>query len=79
MTPENLNRANDPVDLKAEMENKAARLTVGAEETASGHAEERTTQEVRQGHTGDHVRYILVLSAIGAAALLTVALFFFVN
>lgn len=72
-------RTKGPIDLKAELENKKTRLMVEPSETASGHAEERTTEEVRQGHTGDHVRYILALSAIGAAALLAIALFFFVN
>lgn len=41
-------------------------LTVPADEVAAEGAERRSVEEVRQGHTGDGVRYILLASFIGA-------------
>ena len=41
----------------------------------SGH----TAEEVRQGHTGDHVRYILGLSIAGLVIVFAIAYFFFIN
>lgn len=48
-----------------EAENTDATLRVSNEDTASPVSERRTTEEVRQGHTGDHVRYILMASTAG--------------
>lgn len=59
-----------PIDSRAEAQNTRTEIHVSASETASGEEEELTTEEVRQGHTGNHVRYILALSFIGAAAAL---------
>lgn len=50
----------------AEKENNDATMTVDENETATSSSQKRTTEEVRQGHTGDHVRYILVFSSAGA-------------
>ncbi len=51
---------------EAEQENTATRLSIPASETADGEEKTLTTEELRQGHTGDHVRHILYLSTIGA-------------
>ncbi len=49
----------------AEAQNTDATLRVANEDTAAPVSEKRTTEEVRQGHTGDHVRYILIASTAG--------------
>ncbi|MCI5047323.1 MAG: hypothetical protein MRY59_07460 [Aquisalinus sp.] len=56
----------DEQKSKAEQENTATRLSIPASETADGKEKTLTTEELRQGHTGDHVRHILYLSTIGA-------------
>ena len=48
-----------------EAENTDSALRVANEDTASPVSEKLTTEEVRQGHTGDHVRYILMASIAG--------------
>ena len=59
-------------------ENTDDSIRVAPTETADGHSETRTTQEVRQGHTGDHVRYILMASIAGAVfVLMIVAAYFY--
>lgn len=52
-------------DARAEKENVDETLDVSKHETSGPHSEKRTTEEVRQGHTGDHVRYILGISFVG--------------
>lgn len=54
-----------PIDLAAEHENTDQEIHVSASETASHLPEDRTTEQARQGHTGDHVRYILGFSFLG--------------
>lgn len=44
-----------------------------------GEGEVKSAQDVRQGHTGDHVRYILFISFAGAAIALALAIFAFVG
>jgi hypothetical protein len=53
-----------------EKENTDATMTVDGNETATSTSQTRTTEEVRQGHTGDHVRYILLFSSAGALIVL---------
>ncbi|GAB4528509.1 MAG: hypothetical protein Kow00133_17390 [Amphiplicatus sp.] len=43
-------------------------LHVSAGETASHEPADLTAEQVRQGHTGDHLRYILAASLAGGAA-----------
>lgn len=58
-------------------ENTATSITVEAADSATGSDVRRTAEEVRQGHTGDHLRGILAVSLIGVVALfLTVYLVF---
>jgi hypothetical protein len=47
-------------------------------DTATAHDECRTTEEVRQGHTGDHVRYILMFSFTGIVLVFAVLILFYV-
>lgn len=59
-------RADGPLTHKTdESENYEDTLRVADSETAAPHPERLTTAEVRQGHTGDHVRYILGFSIAG--------------
>ncbi len=62
-----------------EAENTDSTLRVANEDTAAPVSETKTTEEVRQGHTGDHVRYILMYSTVGIlivfAILLAIYLF----
>ena len=67
-----------PPDAEAEQQNRE-HVTVPAEDTASGRTEDHTAEEVRQGHTGDHVRYILGLSIAGLVIVFAIAYFFFIN
>lgn len=58
---------------KDRRDNRESHLHVSPGETASHEPEDLTTEEVRQGHTGDHVRYILAFSlalAFGAMILI---------
>ncbi len=67
--------ATTPNDLKsadAEDENTATSIHVSGEETASGKPVELSAEDVRQGHTGDHLRGILILSVIGAVVAMVV-------
>ncbi len=66
-----------PPDAEAEAENTISEITVPAGDTATGREEARTTEEARQGHTGDHVRYILGLSLAGAVAAFAIGYLFF--
>ncbi len=54
-------------------------LRVAEEETADGSTEHLTTEEVRQGHTGDHVRYILMASGAGIVAVFLIVYLFFMQ
>lgn len=62
-----------------EAENTADTIHVASEETAGPRAEDLTTEEVRQGHTGDHVRYILLASVAGAVFLMAILIAYFLN
>jgi len=66
-----------PSDIKAEAQNTASEITVPASDTATGHDEERTAEEARQGHTGDHVRYILGFSFAGVVIAFIIGYLFF--
>lgn len=66
-----------PPDIEAEAENTASEITVPAGDSATGHKEERTAEEARQGHTGDHVRYILGFSFAGVVIVFAIAYLFF--
>jgi hypothetical protein len=66
-----------PVDLAAERENTAQEIHVSATETASHVQEDRTTEQARQGHTGDHVRYILGFSFLGIVIAFAIAYWIF--
>lgn len=63
-------------DTEEDKENTATTLNVDGSETADGRDVKLTAQEVRQGHTGDHVRKILAISGIGAAIALLAAFYF---
>ncbi|MEQ8750218.1 MAG: hypothetical protein RIC52_10620, partial [Amphiplicatus sp.] len=52
-------------------------ITVPASDTATGHDEERTAEEARPGHTGDHVRYILGFSFAGVVIAFIIGYLFF--
>lgn len=67
--------ASTPKDLSAsdvDDENNATHIRVSGEETADGRPVELSAEDVRQGHTGDHLRAILALSGIGAVIALVV-------
>lgn len=66
--------AKKPNKTSAEAENTDGVLHVASEETAAPVGKKLTTEEVRQGHTGDHVRYILIFSISGILAVLVVLL-----
>lgn len=66
-----------PPEIDAESENTESEITVPAVDTASGREEERTTEQARQGHTGDHVRYILIVSITGLVIVFAIAYFLF--
>lgn len=50
-------------------------VRVPPDEKAHGATSPSTVEEVRQGHTGDHVRYILMASGAAAAIVLFAVLF----
>jgi len=56
---------NESQTSPAEQENTEDTVTVSEGETAESAKKTRTTQDVRQGHTGDHMRYVLGISFIG--------------
>ncbi len=60
-----------------EAENTEDTIRVPASETATHASESRSVQDARQGHTGDHVRYILIASLGGAAILLAIVAVYF--
>ena len=60
-----------------EAQNTDDSIRVSQSETADGHPEARTTEEVRQGHTGDHVRYILMASVAGAVFAMAIVVAYF--
>ena len=66
-------------DADAEAQNTADTLRVANEDTASAFPEERTVEEVRQGHTGDHLRYILALSVAGIVLVFVIVYFAFIG
>jgi hypothetical protein len=68
---------HNPVDADAEDDNTRTHLHVSGAETADGRTADLTAEAVRQGHTGDHLRYILALSFAGAILGL-VAVYWFV-
>jgi hypothetical protein len=70
-------RKASPPDVKAEAENTETKIHVAAADTASGHAEDLTAEEARQGHTGDHVRYILMISVAGIIIAFAIAYLFY--
>jgi hypothetical protein len=70
-------RKDTQADIAAERENVAEHIHVSPEEAASGHEETRTTEEVRQGHTGDHMRYILAGSLAAIVIVFAVVYFAF--
>jgi hypothetical protein len=47
---------------KTEAENHDAKIHIDPDDAAPQAPLELTTEQVRQGHTGDHARYILGLS-----------------
>ena len=73
-----LEKAENPhSEPDRENDNTDDTIVVSNSETAAQHPEVKTTQDVRQGHTGDHVRYILLFSFLGAlAGLMALALIF---
>lgn len=62
----------------SEVDNKASTIHVSSEETAGATAEDLTAEEVRQGHTGDHVRYVLLASFAGAIFVMAMLVSYFV-
>ncbi|WP_425410531.1 hypothetical protein [Hyphococcus sp.] len=62
-----------------EAENTDATMTVTDDETSKPAAEHLTTEEVRQGHTGDHVRYILATSVVGIVIVFAVVYLYFIR
>lgn len=62
-----------------EAENIDDTLCVADDETAGPTPECRTTEEVRQGHTGDHVRYILAASITGIVIIFAIVYLYFVR
>lgn len=66
-----------PPDLEAERSNTETVIVVPAADAASGHTETLSAEEARQGHTGDHVRYVLALSLFCGALVLAGAGFIF--
>ena len=66
-----------PAETEAERENTSQAIHVSDHETADGRPAALTTEETRQGHTGDHARYILGLSILGGAIALAILFFVF--
>lgn len=80
----NKTRADGGADIDAdanadEEENTGDTLRVTNDETAGATDEIRTTQDVRQGHTGDHVRYILAASIAGIVIIFAIVYLYFVQ
>lgn len=61
----------------SEVENTSDSIRVSDHETADGQPGSLTTEEVRQGHTGDHVRYILIASIAGAVIMMAIVAAYF--
>lgn len=55
------------------------KIHVAGSETASHAQVDLTAEQVRQGHTGDHVRYILAASIAGVIIVFTVAWLIFLR
>lgn len=70
-------KVSPPPNAAAEDENTASEISIPAQDTGTGRQEERTAEEVRQGHTGDHVRYILGLSVLGVVIAFTLGYMIF--
>ncbi|WP_306253669.1 hypothetical protein [Parvularcula sp. IMCC14364] len=60
------NDGSEEFSSESERDNTKTNLHIPSSETADGKEKVLTTEELRQGHTGDHVRHILYLSTIGA-------------
>lgn len=60
-------------------ENEATEIEVPASETADHREADLTAEEVRQGHTGDHVRIILLASLGGVAIVFLIVYFLFMR
>lgn len=69
----------NPADVEAERENIEEELHISGADTSTGLPEDKTTQEVRQGHTGDHVRYILAASIFAIAVAFAIIYWFSVR
>ncbi len=67
----------DPKKTPDEAENTEDTIRVPKGETASHVSAERSVQDVRQGHTGDHLRYILIASLGGIIMLFAIAVAYF--
>ena len=66
-----------PIDLADERENTETEIHVSGSETASHLPENRTAEQARQGHTGDHLRYILGFSFVGIVIAFAIAYLIF--
>lgn len=62
---------------QAEAENTEDSMAVSGGETDDGSPETRTTEDIRQGHTGDHVRYILLASVAGTVFVMAILVAWF--
>jgi len=70
---------NPSRDRSEEAENTNDEIHVTNSETAQPIPADRTTEEVRQGHTGDHLRYILGYSVAGIVVVFTVVYLLFMR
>ena len=68
---------DDPKKTPDEAENTEDTIRVPEGETASHTDAKRSVQDVRQGHTGDHLRYILAASLGGAILLIAILVAYF--
>lgn len=66
-------RPPTPADIEAELENTSTAIHVSSGESATGDQADRTAEQVRQGHTGDHLRYILRYSMLGLVVVFVIA------
>ncbi|MEX6632775.1 hypothetical protein [Hyphococcus lacteus] len=70
---------NPSRDRSEEAENTSDEIHVTNSETAQPTPADRTTEEVRQGHTGDHLRYILGYSVAGIVVVFTIVYLLFMR
>lgn len=59
--------------------NSAEMIHIAESETAGHRQIDLTTEQVRQGHTGDHVRYILMTSTFGVVVAFAIAALIFMR